>query len=303
MIAILLVTKNEGDLLELNLRHHLEWGIDRIAVADNDSTDATSEIVRSFGDAVKTRRFSNFHVRQTMRHEMLHELVDESNGALEWAAISDTDEFFWADVPLAEILARTPADVVAVNFDAKLYLPTALDAASGSILERRVYRTASDDSPLHTSYTAGKTFYRTSWLTSIPTDHWCKVHEHLCLDVPHPRYRPDLQLVHHYMIQDEEQFVEKVVRLIEWAKPPEGTVAAMRWRATPKRKRALPHWTERWKKVWWDVYQRDGVEGVRRYYRDTYVIPADAVERHVASNDLVLDSGLADYTRARTGAA
>ena len=297
MIVDLLVTKNEADLLALNLEHHLEWGIDRIAVADNESTDGTRSVANAFGDAVRYRSFPDFHTRQTQRHAMLHELIDETGGAVEWAAISDTDEFFWSPTPLRELLAGVPDDIVAVNFDAKLFLPTGLDATSGSVVERRTYRTSGGESRLHTSYTAGKTFYRAAWLASLPVDHWCKNHEHLCVDVPHPRFRPDDALVHHYMIQDEEQFVEKVVRLIEWAKTPAGFRKALRWRLTPKNKRELPPWSEPWKKVWWDVYRRDGVDGVRAYYRDVYVVPAEQVPSDVATGDLVLDDGLANYRR------
>lgn len=299
MIALLLVTKNEAELLEHNLEHHLAWGIDRIAVADNESTDATRDVCQAFGGAISYRSFSNFHDRQTQRHLMLRELVEESNGALEWAAVSDTDEFFFDETPIRELLATTPSDVVAVNFDAKLFLPTGLDPESGSIIERRMYRTVGDDNPLHTSYTAGKTFYRTSWLTSIPVDHNCKIHEHLCLEVPHPRYRHEIPLVHHYMIQDEDQFVEKVVRLIEWAKTPPGVLNAARWKLTPKARRPLPQWASWWKKAWWAAYQADGVEGIRRYYRETYVIPAADVPDHVAHGRLALDDRFARQAQRR----
>jgi hypothetical protein len=300
MIAALIVTKNEADLLRLNLEHHLAWGIDCVAVADNASTDATREICASFGDAVRYRRFTDFHTRQTQRHLMLRELVDEQRGSVEWAAISDTDEFFYASATLRDILGAVPPDVVAVNFDAKLFLPTAVDSPNGSVIERRTYRTPGGDSPLHSSYTAGKTFYRAAWLGSIPVDHWCKNHEHLCVDVPHERYRHPLPLVHHYMIQDEDQFVEKVTRLIEWAKRPAGFRKGLRWQMTRKRDRPLPPWSEPWKKVWWSVYQQEGIEGVRRYYRDVYVVPADRVAGHVADGELVCDDQLANYARTRS---
>jgi glycosyltransferase involved in cell wall biosynthesis len=302
VIAILLATKNEATLLRENVAHHLGWGIDHVCVADNASTDATADVCASFGGAVSYQRFDDFHQRQPERHRMLHRLLDDTGGAVEWAAISDTDEFFFCDTPVRDLLADVPDDVVAVNFDAKLFLPTGLDPDEGSVLERRTYRTIGDDNPLHTSYTAGKTFYRSAWLASLPIEHNCKIHEHLCLEVPHERFRHEVELVHHYMIQDEDQFVEKVVRLIEWARPPAGRLKAARWRMTPKERRPLPGWEARWKKNWWAAYQHGGVEEVRRYYRESYVVPAADVPGHVAAGRLRQDDALAAYTRRRVGA-
>jgi hypothetical protein len=300
MIALLLVTKNEAELLELNLDHHLAWGFDRIAVADNESTDATADICARHPAEVTRVPFRDFHVRQTMRHTMLRRFLEETDGCLEWAAIGDTDEFWWSPRPLREILAEVPRDVVAVNFDAKLYLPTGLDDDTGSVNTRRHYRTSGGDSALHTSYTVGKTIYRAEWLASLPVDHWCARHEHLCREVPHPEWRHPEAIVHHYMIQDEAQFVEKVVRLIEWAKPPTSRRRKVMWHLTPKRRRPLPPWSEPWKKDWWQVYQREGIDGVQRFYRTSYVVPAGDVDRYVASGDLVRDDALARYTAERT---
>ena len=130
MIVLLLVTQNEAELLAWNIRHHLEWGVDHVAVADNRSEDATRDVVREFGDAVSYRRFEDFHARQTVRREMM--LAVQERHHVEWAGIADTDEFFWAPgATMRDLLADTRPDVVAVNFDAKLFLPTELDGAEG----------------------------------------------------------------------------------------------------------------------------------------------------------------------------
>ena len=56
---------------------------------------------------------------------------------------------------------------MAVNFDMKLYLPTTLDPPNVPVFMSRIYRSGVADSPLHTSYRVGKTFYRSRWLTEI----------------------------------------------------------------------------------------------------------------------------------------
>ena len=139
----------------------------------------------------------------------------------------------------------------------------------------REHRSASSDSPLHTSYSVGKTFYRSSWLTNVTDEHWDP-------RVPHPVVRVDAlgdapdAAVHHYMVQDEEQFVQKVTRLISWAQPPEGRIARRALEgATAARRRDLPTWTAPFKKQWWSVYQQGGEAAVREYYRNVYTLSAE----------------------------
>lgn len=46
---LLLVTKDEGELLRLNIEHHLASGFDQVAVADNFSTDGLKELSQPMG--------------------------------------------------------------------------------------------------------------------------------------------------------------------------------------------------------------------------------------------------------------
>ena len=87
MIALLLTTKNEADVLRLNIAHHLSWGVDHVAVADNESSDATQDVLREFGDAVSTEVFHDFAVRQTVRMRLLERL--RARHALDWVGVSE----------------------------------------------------------------------------------------------------------------------------------------------------------------------------------------------------------------------
>src|SRR4051812_13454597 len=104
MIVLLLVTQNEAELLRWNLHHHLAWGVDHVAVADNNSTDDTPDIVRELGDAASYQRFDDFHDRQLVRTAMLDAIRERH--PVEWAGVADTDEFFWGPGPgMAGVLA------------------------------------------------------------------------------------------------------------------------------------------------------------------------------------------------------
>ncbi len=290
---LLLTSQNEAEMLAWNLAHHLEYGIDHVAVADNRSTDDTQAVIARFGDAASTTVFDDFHTRQAVRMQLLDRVRGQH--AVDWVGVSDTDEFWFAPgMQMDDVLADVPADVVAVNFDAKLFLPTALDAPDGPVIVRRHYRTSSNDSPLHTSYRAGKTFYRDSWLREI-TD------EHLAPEVPHPRYRHPVAAVHHYMVRDEEQFLQKVTRLISWA--PEARRGLLRRRAPDPRTRELPGWSAPFKKEWWAVYRDGGEAAVRAYYRDRYTIGAEALAEHLARGEMVCDDAFATFVADRIAPA
>ncbi len=305
MIVLLLVTQNEAGLLRWNLQHHLSWGIDHVAVADNNSKDETRDVVRTFGDSASYERFDDFHDRQLVRTAMLDALRDRYS--VDWAGVADTDEFFWSPgTDMAGVLAGAPDDALAVNFEMKLFLPTALDRAGIPVFMSREHRSASSDSPLHTSYSVGKTFYRSSWLTRVTEEHWDPAVPHAVVRVAELAELADPgaagPAVHHYMVQDEDQFVQKVVRLISWAQPPEGRIARARWKARPARQRDLPTWTAPFKKAWWSVYQQGGEAAVREYYRTVYTLSAERVRQATAQGELVADPAFATWARARYAA-
>jgi hypothetical protein len=272
MNVLFVVTRNEADLLRLNLSHHLGWGFDHVAIADNESTDATEEVLREYGDAVTVLRIENPNERFAALSALL-DRIERQRGDIDWVAVSDTDEFWWAPgTDLSSLLAGVPATTVAVNSVQKLFLPTELDADSGPVYCRRTYRASDANSPLHTSYKAGKTFYRGQWLKSHAIDH-----AHWSPNVPHPVMRFGRPLVHHYMIDGEDNFVEKVKSL-------------ERWRA------GRPHLRlGDFKTKWWNLLEHEGEGGLRAFYRNEYVISASRIPVHLARGELVKDAQFAAH--------
>lgn len=289
MIVLLLTTKNEANVLRLNLEHHLSWGVDHVAVCDNESEDDTPDVVRAFGDAASTLVFHDFAERQRHRMECL-EAVRAKHGTIDWVGVSDTDEFHWApDTTLPELLATAPPEVVAVTFHQKLFLPTEDDAAEGPVYARQLYRTGSYDSPLHRSYREGKTFYRGAWLTSITS-------EHVCHEVPHAPFSPPEPVVHHYMIRDEDQFVMKVRRLTAWRQR-KGLRSKLWYHKLRKLLRLPPEtpFVAAFKEEWWRALRDGGEAGLREYYRTRYRIQSADLPRRVAAGDLVRDDAFANW--------
>ena len=47
-IVLTLLVRDEADVIEANLRHHLALGVDHVVVTDHRSSDGTTEILRRF---------------------------------------------------------------------------------------------------------------------------------------------------------------------------------------------------------------------------------------------------------------
>jgi hypothetical protein len=291
MIVLLLTTKNESGLLRLNIEHHLRWGVDRVCVADNASTDDTADVVRAFGDAVSSTVFGDFGERQRVRTAMFRDLCARF-GRVDWAGVSDTDEFWWAPgATAADLLATVPRGVPAATFGQKLFLPTEVDPCDGPVTRRMLHRASGPESPLFSGYKEGKTFYRGETLHRVS-------HEHRNPDVAAPEWRHATAAVHHYMIQDEDQFVMKVRRFPAWqprARPASRWLRALRPAGVAP---SAPALKADIKKRWWDVWERGGEPALREHYRTQFRVRRDDVDRHVASGALVRDTAFADHCAA-----
>ncbi len=276
MIVLLILTRDQADLLRHNLAHHLEWDVDHVVVVDNGSADHTQGVVREFGRSVTASVYDgDVDGRLPALVEAFHR-VERHHGPVEWAGVSDTDEFWWSpDSSLGSILGQVPGDALGVNFEQKLFLPTELDRPEGPVYCRRIFRSSGSQSPLHTSYREGKSFYRGEWVRKHGVSHG-----HWSPEIPHPPHRHELSLVHHYMVEDEDGFVQKV-RTLESLRP------QIRDHNVPPRLGAF-------KVAWWRLYEEQGEEGLREYYRTRYVIRAEELERHLEAGELLRDTAFAD---------
>ena len=98
MIVLLIMTRDQAELLRHNLAHHLKYGIDHVAVVDNGKrrpqrrrSCASSRITVTAAHARRRRRRSDS--LPSSRHSTAPSVTtDQSIGR----KISDTDEFWWA---------------------------------------------------------------------------------------------------------------------------------------------------------------------------------------------------------------
>lgn len=110
MIAGICMVRDEADIIEATIRHHLAEGLDRVYVADNLSTDGTRDIL----NALVAEGLPLFIIddpdpayeQATKMTKLARRAM--ANGA-DWIVPFDADEFFYSpDGRLADVLAKCP---------------------------------------------------------------------------------------------------------------------------------------------------------------------------------------------------
>jgi glycosyltransferase involved in cell wall biosynthesis len=100
-----LMTRNEIDLLRINLVHHLQTSCDRILIVDNGSTDKSRTVLKRLAKklpidwTVDAGKLRQAEIVTAMAHEA------RAKGA-DWVIPLDTDEFWHTGRKLNEILAE-----------------------------------------------------------------------------------------------------------------------------------------------------------------------------------------------------
>jgi glycosyltransferase involved in cell wall biosynthesis len=141
MIFAVMMVRNERDILPVNLRYHLESGIDHILVADNGSTDGTAGILEEFAATNRVHVFSRpgpFHQAETTT-----ELAREAflRGA-RWVLPIDADEFWHVPGGRLRDVLDAARDTGALEVDVVNFVQRreqeALDARGLLTMTRRV---------------------------------------------------------------------------------------------------------------------------------------------------------------------
>jgi glycosyl transferase family 2 len=116
-VVLTLLVRDEVDIVEANLRHHLALGVDHVVVTDHRSADGTTDVLRSFEREGRLTLFreESEELRQSDWVTRMARLAATELGA-DWVINGDADEFWWPrDGTLHDVLMAVPARYGAVR--------------------------------------------------------------------------------------------------------------------------------------------------------------------------------------------
>ena len=94
-LIMTLLVRDEQDILEANMRYHLETGVDHIIVTDNLSVDSTADIIDDFvRQGVATYIYEPHDTYSQARWVTRMAHVARENIGAKWVVHSDADEFW-----------------------------------------------------------------------------------------------------------------------------------------------------------------------------------------------------------------
>src|SRR5688572_24131025 len=143
-LVMAMKVRDEGDVLEDNLRFHHALGVEHFIVTDNRSSDRTVEILERYaraGIATVTREESTNYKDEAIA--WMQRMARQASAELgaDWVIHGDADEFWWpVEGTLAEALAGVPPEFGAVSAPRTEFV--ARPDADGSFAERMVVREA-----------------------------------------------------------------------------------------------------------------------------------------------------------------
>ena len=148
-LVMTLLARDEADIVDAQLKFHLNAGVDFVVAMDNLSEDGTTEILESYAKegSLHLIRQDSEYLRQAEWITQLGRLAATDFGA-DWVIHSDADEFWWPrGESLKDVLASIPSRYGVVRALLRHFVPRP-DDGSTSFAERMTVR-VSTSSPIN----------------------------------------------------------------------------------------------------------------------------------------------------------
>jgi hypothetical protein len=144
-LVMTLLVRNEEDILDWNLHYHFEQGVAFVIATDNNSTDATPDILRHYEREGRLRfiRERADDYSQGVWVTRMARMAALEYGA-DWVINNDADEFWWPrQGDLCSTLAPVPAGTVALHCERLNFVPVKASVdGPQTFWERMIWRQA-----------------------------------------------------------------------------------------------------------------------------------------------------------------
>jgi glycosyl transferase family 2 len=147
-VVMTLLARDEADIVDENLKFHLNAGVDFVIAMDNLSHDGTTEILESYAKNghVRLIRQDGEYLRQAEWITEMGRLAATEHGA-DWVIHTDADEFWWPrGESLKDVLTSIPARYGVVRALLRHFVPRPDD---GSPFAERMTVRMSASSPIN----------------------------------------------------------------------------------------------------------------------------------------------------------
>lgn len=206
-LGIIMVVRDEADIIEQNLRFHYSQGVDHFAVMNNLSKDGTGDILESLSAELPISIFSqpSSEFRQDLWANQLAKcLIDRG---IDWATSIDADEFIsGSDAPLRTIVDGLACPVCCIRQN-MLPLDTDRPMLSANPLAPARYRVANplpSRLPILLRRMPGKMLFPLRGLRSI-----ARGNHHIAHDIAE-RAESDRILIRHFPVRSLDRFLTKL---------------------------------------------------------------------------------------------
>jgi hypothetical protein len=273
-VVLTLLVRDEADIVEPTLLHHLELGVAHVVATDHRSTDGTTEILRRFEDdgVLTLVREESEQLRQSDWVTRMARFAATELQA-EWVMHADADELWWPrDGSLADVLGAVPGRYGALRGLWRNFVPRPDDGRS--FFERMTVRrrpAAELTDPFHAQV---KVVHRAHPDVVVTQGN------HDALGPPLPLVREWLPFeILHFPVRGREQARRKFQVARDAGRRSPGTSVPQH---TDAAARALE------------------AQGDEAFY-DAMVVDDEAVRRGLESGELTLDTRARDRLRALVG--
>ena len=265
-----LLVRDEEDIIEANLRYHLDAGVDEIIVTDNNSVDGTGAILARFAASgqVSILGEPGDDYSQSAWVTRMARIAATERGA-DWVIHADADEFYAGLAgSLRDALSSVPPDFGVITVPRMNFEPVPADGRP--FYERMIVR------PVHATNPLGQPLPHKVCHRADP-DAVVGQGNHALTGSRWPTYCERPLVVFHYPIRTYEQFENKI-RL--------GGAAYERNRRLP------PSAGRTWRRLF-DLYR---VDRLREFY-ESRELSADQIAAQVRAGDAVIDRRMAARLR------